>query len=362
MKKIVIIAGVIVAVIVAGIFAIKGYEQDEENKAVTVGLILNGSASDRSWSQSHYEGMEKTAQNLGLDLVYRENVLESDLEVTVDELVELGSEIIICNSFGYGEYLGEVSDKYPEVYFLHASGIESGDNVTAFFGRMYQIRYLCGIAAGLETETDSIGYVAAFPISEVNRGINAFTLGVRSVNPDAKVYVRWTDSWVDDAASEKASQELIDRCNIDILAMHVDSIAPIEAAQKNGIKSIGYNFDNSSAYPDSFLTGAVWSWENFYIPRISECLQDRFKGKNYWEGIDTGIVSLAPLADYADPAVAEKIAEEKEKLMSGVFDVFCGPVKDSEGNLRVAEEESMSDDAMLNSFDWYVEGVVLYEE
>ena len=361
MKKIVIVAAIIIAVIVAGILAIKG-QQDNEDKVVRVGLVLNGSASDRSWSQSHYEGMEKTAQELGFELVYRENVAESDLEKTVDELVGLGSEIVVCNSYGYGQYLGAVSDKYPEGYFLHASGVESGGNVTSFFGRMYQIRYLCGVAAGLQTENNAIGYVAAFPIPEVNRGINAFTLGVRSVNPQAQVYVNWTDSWVDDTSSQKASQELIDKYGIDILTMHVDSIAPLKVADDNGIMSIGYNFDNSALYEDSFLTAAVWSWENFYIPRISECLQERFKGRSYWEGVETGIVSLAPLSSKADPVIAEKINEEKERLMSGVFDVFYGPVKDSNGDLRIAEGESMSDDAMLNSFDWYTEGVIIYEE
>ena len=362
MKKIIVIAVVIIAAIIVGIFAIHSYDNSNEDKPVTAGLILNGSADDRSWSQSHYEGMVKTSEELGINLIFRENVIESDLETTADELVELGCEIIVCNSFGYGEYLGDVAAKYPDVYFFHASGVENGDNVTTFFGRMYQIRYLTGIAAGMQTKTDEIGYVAAFPISEVNRGINAFTLGVRSVNPDAKVYVSWTNSWVDDAAAETASQKLIDSHNIDIIAMHVDSLKPLEVADRSGIMSIGYNFNNNDSYPNSFLTAAVWSWENFYTPHIRECLQDKFSGKNYWNGIDTGIVSLAPLGKNADPLIEAHILEEEERFASGTFDVFYGPVYDSEGNVRVDSEESMSDDVMLNKFDWYVEGVIIDEE
>ncbi|MBQ8787329.1 MAG: BMP family ABC transporter substrate-binding protein [Oscillospiraceae bacterium] len=360
MKKIIIAAVVIVAAIVIGIFFI--HNNDSEKKEVmTVGLVLNGSADDRSWSQSHYDGMVRTSEELGVNLIYRENVAEADLEVTVDELISEGSEIIICNSFGYGEYLGGIAEKYPEVYFYHASGVENGDNVTTYFGRMYQIRYLCGIVAGLQTETNEIGYVAAFPISEVNRGINAFTLGARSVNPEAKVYVSWTNSWVDDDAAEKASKELIENHNIDILTMHTDSVKPLEVADKNGVMSIGYNFNNSSQYPDTYLTAAVWSWENFYIPQINDCIQNMFNGEGHWNGVETGIVSLAPLGENAKSGIAEKVEEELGKMSDGVFDVFYGPVRDSEGNLRVDEGESVSDDVMLNSFDWYVEGVVTNE-
>ncbi len=361
MKKIIFIAVVIIIAIVIGIFAIHGAEE-KDDQTITVGLILNGNADDSSWSQSHYEGMKKTSEELGVELIYKESVLESDLEVVTDELVSDGCDIIICNSYGYGEYLDEVSDKYPDIYFFHASGIENGDNVTTFFGRMYQIRYLSGIAAGMATKTNEIGYVAAFDISEVNRGINAFTLGVRSVNPEAEVIVTWTNSWTDDNAAQSATQRLIDNHNIDIITMHVDSISPLDVAEKNGIKSIGYNLDNSSLYPDSYLTAATWSWENFYIPQISACMQDKFTGKNYWDGVETGIVSLAPLSESADSAISQKIEEEKEKMSQGMFDVFYGPVYDTQGNIRVADGESMSDDAMLNSFDWYVEGVMIDEQ
>ena len=293
MKKIIIIAVIIIAVAVAGIFIINTYDFSAQT---TVGLILNGSISDRSWSQSHYEAMVKTSETLDIKLTYRENVADADVGAAVDSLIEDGSSIIICNSFGYGEYLQEIAKKYPEVYFFHASGVQNAENITTYFGRMYQIRYLSGVVAGLQTKTNEIGYVAAFPISEVNRGINAFTLGVRSVNPEAEVIVSWTNSWTDDAAAEAASHTLIENYDIDILAMHVDSLAPLKAADESGIMSIGYNYNNYDSYPDSYLTAAVWSWENFYTPHITECLNGNFTGTGYWEGVSTGIVSLAPLA------------------------------------------------------------------
>lgn len=363
MKKIILISAIIVIAIIAGIIGINIYYSglDDDNENVTVGIVLNGSISDKSWSQSHYEAMLRTSEELGLDLLYRENVPDEGVVSVVKDFAESGCRIIICNSFGYGEYLETIASEYPEIYFFHASGVHYGGNVSTYFGRMYQIRYLCGIVAGMQTKTNEIGYVAAFPISEVNRGINAFTLGVRSVNPNAKVFVKWTNSWVDDEVATKATQDLIDEHDIDILTTHTDSLTPLDVADKNGVMSIGYNFDNSADYPDTYLTSAVWSWENFYIPRISECLQGKFEGSNYWEGVDTGIVSLAPLSKLVAPEISERVEEERERLKSGTFDVFYGPVTDSEGTIRIASDESMTDNNMLNNFDWYVEGVVIDE-
>ena len=273
--------------------------------------------------------------------------------------MEQNCKIIIANSFGFGDAVTAAAEKYPEIYFLHATGVGEGKNLSTYFGRMYQIRYVSGIVAGLQTETGKIGYVAAFPISEVNRGINAFTLGVRSVNPDAEVYVSWINSWTDDEATEAATYQLLEKYDIDVLAMHTDSVRPLET---EGIMSVGYNVDNSKNFPNTYLTAAVWDWENFYMPTILKCLQGKFTGKHYWEGVSTGIVSLAPLTSLVHAEVQEKVAVELERLNSGTYDVFYGPIVDRDGKLRIAEEESMTDNAMLNEFDWYVEGVVIDEE
>ena len=364
MKKIFLIVLIFAVAIVLGTQWIHIYEQDTEvtKEATKVGVLLNGSVNDKSWSQSHYEGLEKTAKELNLEVVYVENAKEEEATQLIEELVQQDCQIIIANSFGFGEAVLEASKKYPEIYFLHATGVGEGRNLSTYFGRIYQIRYLCGIVAGLQTETGEIGYVAAFPISEVNRGINAFTLGVRSVNPDARVHVSWIQSWTDDEATSQATYQLVEKYDIDVLAMHTDSVKPLEIAEKEGIMSIGYNVDNSKDYPNSYLTAAVWDWENFYTPTILRCLQGKFEGKNYWESVNTGIVSLAPFTDLVKGEAKEVVDEQLRKLNSGTFDVFYGPIMDNRGKLRIAEGESMTDDAMLNAFDWYVEGVVIDEE
>ncbi len=361
MKKILIIIITFACVIVAGIFwiHINQQETDITKTQTKVGFILNGTVDDNSWGESHYIGMEKSAEELNLNVIYRENVPEDDSSRDVmEELIKDGCKILICNSFGYGTWELECAKDHPEIYFFHATGVEQLDNLATYFGRIYQMRYLSGIVAGMQTETNEIGYVASFPIAEVNRGINAFTLGVRSVNPEAKVYVKWSDSWTGEEENAEATTELIQEHNIDVIAMHTDASSPLEIADQYGIWSIGYNLDNSDRFPDTYLTAPVWNWECFYEPRILECLQGRFEGIYYWEGVETDIVDLAPLTDNVKPGIAEKVEEARSRLMDGTFDVFYGPITDNEGNVRVKEGQSMTDAAMLNNFFWYVEGVI----
>lgn len=361
MKKIIITVIIIIVGIIAGIFLINVYKEnpDVTEKATKVGVILNGLKNDKSWSQSHYEGLEKTSQQLNLDITYKEYVTTDTVMYVIEEFVNKGCEIIIANSAIYTDQMVKAAEHYPEVFFFHATGVSSRKNLSTYFGRMYQMRYLTGIAAGLQTETNEIGYAAAFPTSEVNRGLNAFALGVRSVNPDAKIYVRFINSWNADLAAANAAESLINEHNIDILAMHTDSLEPLRLADQYGIMSIGYNIDNSNSFPESYLTAAVWDWEKFYTPHILKCLQGKFEGANYWESSETGIINIAPLSEKAKAGISEKIESESIRLHNGTFGVFYGPIYDNEGNLRVAEGESMTDDAMLNKFDWYVEGVVI---
>ena len=280
----------------------------------------------------------------------------------MEELIAEGCKIIICNSYEFGQYELQVAEKHPDIYFFHAAGMETGKNFASYFGRAYQMRYLSGIVAGLQTQTNEIGYVASFPMPEVIRGINAFTLGVRKVNPDAVVCVSWCNSWIEDEKAEAATYQLLENKNIDVITMHTDSLKPLEIAEKEGIWAIGYNKDNRDLYEESFLTAPVWNWENFYEARILECLQHKFQGKNYWEGIDSGVVTLAPLGKNVKPGIAEAVEKEKKRLENMTWDVFYGPIKDQNGVLRVPEGENLSDDTMLNHFDWYVEGVEIYEK
>ncbi len=365
MKKITVIAISVLVIIIIGMLSMQGNERDTEvtRKQTKVGFIYNGTIDDKGWGQAHYEGISKTAEQLNLKIIYKESVPFDDTCMTVmQNMIDQGCEIIICNSFDYGAYVLQVARKNPEIMFFHATGIEMEKNVATYFGRIYQMRYLSGIVAGLQTETQSIGYVAAFPIDEVNRGINAFTLGVQSVNPDAVVNVYWSKSWTDEKANAVAANTLIDTYNADVLAMHCDTAAPLDVAESRGIWSIGYNMDNSSDYPNSYLTAAVWNWEAFYTPQLLKCLQGKFQPKQYWEGLETGLVDLAPLTSNVKPGTEEIIKEKMTRLQNGDFDVFYGPIESMDGTVKIYKGENMPDETLLKAFDWYVKGVNIYEE
>lgn len=361
MKKIIIIALAIVMVVVIGIVAISAKFNKEQKEELTVGVIFNGSITDKSWTQSHYEGLVSATQQLGLQLIYKENVKEEAAGEQIYDLVQQGCQIIVATSFGFGEAMQQAAKEYPDLCFFHATGVVGDDNLSTYFGRIYQIRYLCGVVAGLQTQTNEIGYAAAFPYSEVNRGINAFALGARAVNPNATIYVEWCNSWEEDKALTDAVTQLIEEHDIDVLTVHSDSVAYMDLCDKRDIKIIGYNKDCSKDYPGTYLTAAVWQWEAFYLPCFTECVQNKSVGKSYWGGVESGMVSLAPLTSNVTPEAEQIVKEYRKQIESGVFDVFYGPVYDNTGILRIAEGENMSDESLLNEFDWYVEGVVICE-
>ncbi|MCQ2104986.1 MAG: BMP family ABC transporter substrate-binding protein [Fibrobacter sp.] len=361
MRIVGVIAAIVVALILGGMLFTEVQKRETNvtlNKTKVV-MFMNGDRNDHSWSESHFNGMEVAAKELNLNVTYIENavgdsVMESDMERVISE----GAKVVVCNSFGLGEVALKVAARHPEVKFFHASGIKNSNNFSTFFGRIYQMRYLSGIVAGLTTKTGNIGYVAAFDISEVNRGINAFTLGVRKVNPDAKVFVRWSKSWVDSVVTAQVTKELLDSHPIDVITVHSDALSAYDVAQERDVWIIGYNLDNGSRYPGKFLTAPVWKWDRFYVPRILEVLQNKFVSNQYWLGAESGMIGLAPLSKNVSEEARKVVEREMLRLESGEFDVFFGPIKDNSGNLRIESGESMTDMDMLNNFDWYVEGVV----
>lgn len=334
---------------------------DKVDDRMRIGLILNGRIDDHSWGQSHYDSLMRISDEVQLDIIYRENTPEDEgCEAVVRELVETEKcTVVIANSFGFGEYMTAAAEKYPDVYFFHASGSESGRNLSSYFGRMYQFRYLSGIIAGVQTATGRIGYVAAFPIDEVNRGINAFTLGVRSVRPDAEVYVSFCDSWTDEETARASTEKLINEYSVDVVTMHTDSLSPLETADKNGVWSIGYNCDNSDMFPDTYLTACVWEWDSYYREQIQACRQGKFHGEHTWLGYESGIMKLVDPAKTGNavPGYEAPLKAAEDRFADCTFDVFYGPVTDNNGVLRIPEGESMSDRSMLEDFGWYAEGV-----
>jgi basic membrane protein A len=335
-------------------------QQEVKKDKVKVGFVYIGTAGDAGYTYAHDQGRAYLQEKLGdkVEIIYQENVSDSDNSsvAVMQSFIDQGCEVIFANSYGYMDYMYDLAQDYPDIKFLHCSGYKSSENMLNYFGRIYQPRYLSGIVAGMKTETNKIGYVAAYPIPEVIRGINAFTLGVRSVNPEATVEVVWTYTWYDPATEKQAAIALLDK-DCDVIAQHQDTTGPQQAAQERGKWAIGYNCDTSDVCPKAFLTAPVWNWGPYYAEQVQRVLDGTWKSENYWGGMSDGIVQLAPLTENAPEGAQEKVDEMTEKIISGEFKVFQGPIKDQDGNVKVPEGTVMTDNELL-SFDWFVEGVI----
>ncbi len=324
-----------------------------------VAFIYIGQPGDLGWTYEHDRGRKMLEEELGdqVEVTVVMDVPEGpDAERAIRDVVQQGADVVFATSFGYMDPMLTVAQEFPDVYFEHCSGYKTADNMSTYFGRMYQPRYLSGLVAGSMTEANFIGYVAAHPIPEVIRGINAFTLGVRKVNPDAEVHVVWTNTWYDPVKEREAAEALLDE-GADIIAQHQDTTEPQKAAKERGLLSIGYDSDMAQFVGDTVLTSPVWNWGKYYVATVQDILNGTWTTHQYWGGMADGVVDLAPLSPRVPDDVRQLVDQEKERILSGEWDVFCGPIYDQDGNERVPEGECMSDADMLG-MDWFVQGVV----
>lgn len=324
---------------------------------IKVGFLYVGPVGDEGYSFAHDQGRKEMAEKLGVETMIVENVPETaDCEAQVRSLIDQGCNVIYATSFGHMKFIDAVAKEYPDLYFGHATGFMMEENMSNFMGRIYEARYLSGIAAGLNTTSGKIGYVAAMKTAEVIRGINAFTLGVRSVNPTATVEVKWTNSWYDPAVEKATAVDLLNM-GCDLIAQHCDTTGPQVAAQEKGAKCVGYNAPTLSAAPTAYLTAPLFHWGTFYTADVQSIIDGTWKPQAYWEGIKSGIVSLDTLSANCAAGTKEKVEEAQTKIVDGSLFVFTGEIKDNEGNVKVAAGEKMTDEQML-AFDWFVEGVI----
>lgn len=334
-----------------------GSNVEPKEEEFKVAFVYVGPVGDAGWTYAHDMGkkyLEEQVPNVKTTIV--EAVKEGpEAETVLTQLAEQGNKVIFATSFGYMDYVQKVAAKYPDVVFLHCSGYKTAENVGTYFGRMYQPRYLSGLVAGSKTEKDVIGYVAAFPIPEVIRGINAFTLGVREVNPDAKVKVVWTNTWYDPATEKEAAISLLDS-GADVIAMHQDTPGPMQAAEEKGAFAISYNTDMSQFAPKAVMTGPVWNWGPYYAETVKAVIEGTWKSDQYWGPMSDGITDLAPFGDMVPAEVKQLVEDKKQAIIKGEFDVFQGPIKDQSGAEKVPAGGALTDEEML-SLDWFVEGV-----
>ena len=340
---------------------VKAQDATPAGEPIKVGFVYVGPVGDLGWTYAHDQGrlaLEEAIPNV--ETGYQENVPENpaDAERVIRQFAQDGYDVIFTTSFGYMDPTINVAQDFPDTTFIHISGFKTAPNVGTGFGKIEEPRFVSGQLAGAMTESNQIGYVAAFPIPEVIRGINAFTLGVREVNPEATVRVVWTNTWFNPQTERQAAEALLDG-GADVIAQHQDTAGPQQAAEDRGLYGVGYNADMSPLAPDAVLTSAIWNWGPYYIDIVESVINGTWESEQYWGGWQDGVVDMAPVADFVPDDIRATIEEEVTRFRSGeetIYTIFTGPIADQTGEIRVPEGQSMTDEELL-SMNWFVEGV-----
>lgn len=321
--------------------------------------VLVGPSNDGGWSQAHNEGRLAVEEALGdtVETTFKENVAEGpEATQTIEDLIKDGNKIIFATSFGYGDALKELATKYPDVYFEHATGAATSDNLATYFGAAEDTIYLTGLAAGSAVQPgEQVGFVAPFPIPEVIRHINALTIGVREVNPTATVKVVWTNTWFDPAKERAAADSLV-AAGVKAIVSGQDSPASGEAAKAAGLPFVGYDSDQSQNLPEVWLTASLYHWGPYYTERVRAAMDGTWKTGEYYGAIEDGFVSLAPYGERVTTPVKDLIAKRQQEIVAGTFYEFTGPLMDQSGAEKVAAGTKLTLPEIL-TMDWFVQGV-----
>lgn len=324
---------------------------------VKVGFIYISSPGDHGWTYQHDVGRKHMEQKLPwVETTIVENVPEgADAQRVMEDLIRKGYKILVTTAYGYQDYAVEVGKKYKDVVILNAAGFKTHDNVGQFYTRLEEGRYLTGIVAGKMTKTNDIGFLAAYPIPLVLKGVNAFARGVWTVNPKAKVRVVFTNSWYDPTKETQAAESLLG-VGVDVLAQHQDSPSALLAAQKAGKLDIGSESDTSKFAPDSYLTGTVSDWRGYYEKNIQAICDGTWKTGVYMGGLADGSTTLGPISSKVPEDVKKLVEQAKQDIISGKLNIWTGPIKDQSGKVRVEAGKAPGAD-VLDSMDWLIEGI-----
>ncbi|MDR0453307.1 MAG: BMP family ABC transporter substrate-binding protein [Deferribacteraceae bacterium] len=369
--------GLLSLLVIISLFCIIGCKKDVtwklgkpfQKTKIKIGVIFSsGSGDDSLYDKAHYNGLKEMQKNLGLadsQIILKFDVFYGDAaaaEGAMRDCIAEGANVIIATTWGYMDTCEKLAAEFPSVVFAHASGTKyNNTNFTNYFGRVYQARYLSGIVAGAQTKTGKIGYVAAMgkENSEVTGGINAFALGAEKINPEAKIYVKVTYSWIDPIEETLAAKELI-AAGCDVIAQHCDTTVPQVEAEKAGVWGIGYNSDTSAGYSSTLLTSVMWRWGVYYTSLIKSIITGSYTSNPWLGSLKNGIVDISPLNKDLlwETDALTMLDNERERIKSGESDVFYGVMKTNDGRVVGETGKNMPDDLILSGIDWYYVNVI----
>ncbi|MFT2109751.1 BMP family ABC transporter substrate-binding protein [Marinomonas sp. 2405UD68-3] len=341
-----------------GLGLVAGLSTAQAEDPFKVGFVYVGPVGDHGWSYEHNRGREELEKHFEgkVKTTYVESVSEgADSERVITQLAKSGNDLIFTTSFGYMNPTIKVAKRFKKTTFEHATGYKRSKNVGTYTLRTYEGRYVSGIAAGMMTKTNTLGYIASFPIPEVIRDINSVYMAAKSVNPDVELKIVWVNTWYDPGKETDAANALMDQ-GVDVLLQHTDSPAPLIAAEKRGVRAIGQASDMSHFGPNSHIFSVRDDWAPYYIKTTEAVMNGSYKPMDFWGGFKDDMLSIASVNDNLPADVKSKIQMTYDNIRDGKFHPFTGPITSNEGKLVVEAGHTLTD-AELAQVNWYVEGI-----
>jgi basic membrane protein A and related proteins len=353
------LGALVLALAASGLVLVAAGSAKPDQDTFKAAWIYVGPHNDGGWSQAHDAGRLKVQKALGskIKTTYKENVPEGpQVAQVIESLIRDGNKMIFATSFGFQTAMVAAAKKYPDVYFEMATGTAQSKNMAEYFGASEDAIYLSGMAAGAATKKGTIGYIVPFPIPEVIRHANAFTLGAQAVRPGTKVRLVWTHSWFDPKKERQAAESLV-AAGADVLGQNVDSPSAGQYAQSKKIPWVGYNSNAKKFAPTSWLTAAIYDWAVYYVPRVKAAIAGTWKTGFYYGTLKDKFVGLAPYGPKVTAKTKAAIAAKKKALINGTFYEFAGPLYDQSGKLRLKKGKRMTVKE-LYAMNWLVKGTI----
>ena len=330
-----------------------------EAQNLRVGFVLLSDTADNGWNETHYRGIRAACESLSVQMSLTIEIPEErePLAKAVNALIEDSLKLIVLTSYNYPILIKDIIESHPDVMFYGINWEFDAPNYKAYFARIYQARYLAGVLAGAMTKTNHVGYVAAMKNIQVYRGLNAFILGVQSVNSKANVFVRWTNSWNEGDVEIENANKLIDSSGIDVIAFHQDRSYIIDVAEKRGLYCIGNHVENNR-FSSKMLSSIALNWGIIYKDFIQDYIQKKDnENMDYWLGLEKDAVGLAFYSSEVPDSVKTMVNKAIEKIKAG-YNFFSGKIVDVDGKIRSEEGETISDEVLRSDMNWLIKGAV----
>lgn len=346
-------AGAIVAALSVGALGGAAYAAEK----VKVGFVYVGPVGDHGWTYEHEQGRLAVEKAFGdeVETTYVENVSEGPDAARVIQQLARKNDIIFTTSFGFMNPTLKVAKRFPKVKFEHATGFKRADNVSTYSARFYEGRYVIGLIAGKVTKTNTIGYIASFPIPEVVRGINAAYFAAKSVNPAVKFKIVWVNTWFDPGKEADAARALIDQ-GADVLMQHTDSPAAMQISEEKGILAFGQASDMIKFGPNAQLTSIIDNWGPYYVARVKAVMDGTWESQDTWDGFAPGMVEMSAFSKRIPEDVRAMATKARDDIAAGKLHPFTGPINKQDGSPWLAAGETASDGDLVG-MNFYIEGV-----